>query len=47
MPGFCSLRSARDTEVVERDGKQQRIGRDELVGQGRGQRQRGLLLVRA
>jgi hypothetical protein len=37
----------RDTEVVERDGEQQRIGRDEFVGQGRGERQRGLLLVRA
>jgi hypothetical protein len=32
-------------EVVERDGEQQRIGRDEIVGQGGGERQRGLLLT--
>jgi hypothetical protein len=30
---------------VERNGEQQCVGRDELVGQGRGERQRGLLLV--
>jgi hypothetical protein len=41
------LEVLRDAEVVERDGEQQRIGRDELVGQGRGERQRGPLLVRA
>jgi hypothetical protein len=37
----------RHAEVVERGGQQQRIGRDELVGQGRAEGQRGLLLGRA
>src|SRR5207302_5983607 len=41
------LEVLRYPEVVERDGEQQRIGRDELVGQFGGERQRGLLLVRA
>jgi hypothetical protein len=41
------LEVLQDAEVVQRDCKQQRIGPDELVGQGRGQRLRGLLLVRA
>jgi hypothetical protein len=41
------LEVLRDAEVVQRDGKQQRIGGDELAGQGRGERQRGLLLVRS
>jgi hypothetical protein len=41
------LEVLRDTEVVQRGGEQQRIGRDQLVGQRRGERQRGLLLIRA
>ncbi len=41
------LEVLRHPEVVERGGEQQRVGRDELVGQGRGERQRTLLLVRA
>jgi hypothetical protein len=32
------LEVVRDAEVAQRVGKQQRIGRDELVGQGRGER---------
>jgi hypothetical protein len=37
----------RYAEVVERHCEQQRVGRDELIGQGRGERLRGTLLVRA
>jgi hypothetical protein len=36
-----------DAEVVQRGGEQQRVGRDELVGQGRGERQRAPLLAGA
>lgn len=35
----------RYAEIVERHGEQQRVGSYELVGQGRGERPRGPLLV--